>query len=394
MYYLINDICSKVFATVKQGPYPRKKGTKCLLSGEPIAHGDPVYIIKLISYSDGEMFFVRADKAEESPEFMQNLDHFEHRMYPCSFMFYENCEKMEPFDPDWANKEWNIQRLTNAIEMTQSEELRQQLRAELEELGPRQPPLSCEEVLERFFDRLRELQTGARTVDRRQTMWLWKALGPLVMSELHVTLVEQYASLPAELRLALACSDNHVFVRLAEESGLLPDWDRIRTLMGKGRLCLADMLTLAEWGRSHPDRLKLLWSTHTLFGILGFSAGGSIGFGEMLENGHAGYLLFLFTAHPELAPMLSAFDPANPYYGKGQAADQELRSLVESYCYQLVYIYRAGVFAALLAGDPDEARKWVALMRKNAGYYFHGSPDGFINATEKMAEQYIRKHLK
>lgn len=67
---------------------------------------------------------------------------------------------------------------------------------------------------------------------------------------------------------------------------------------------------------------------------------------------------------------------------------------MESYCYQLVYIYRAGVFAALLAGDPDEARKWVALMRKNAGYYFHGSPDGFINATEKMAEQYIRKHLK
>ena len=122
MHYLINDICSKVFATVKQGPYPRKKGTKCLLSGEPIAHGDPVYIIKLISYSDGEMFFVRADKAEESPEFMQNLDHFEHRMYPCSFMFYENCEKMEPFDPDWANKEWNIQRLTNAIEMTQSED--------------------------------------------------------------------------------------------------------------------------------------------------------------------------------------------------------------------------------------------------------------------------------
>lgn len=154
------------------------------------------------------------------------------------------------------------------------------------------------------------------------------------------------------------------------------------------------MLTFAEWGRAHPDRLKLLWSTHTLFGILGFSAGGSIGFGEMLGNGHAGYLLFLFTAHPELAPMLSAFDPANPYYGKGQAADQELRSLVESYCYQLVYIYRAGVFAALLAGDPDEARKWVALMRKNAGYYFHGCPDGFINATEKMAEQYIRKHLK
>ena len=377
MYYLINDICSKVFATVKQGPYPRKKGTKCLLSGEPIAYGDPVYIIKLVSYSDGESLYVRADKAEESPEFMRNLDYFEHRMYPCSFMFYENCEKMEPFDLDWANKEWNIQRLTSAIAEAKSEELRQRLRAELEELGPNHPPLSCEEV------------------DRRQTRWLWKALGPLVMSELHVTLVERYASLPAELRFALACSDNHVFVRLAMESGLLPDWDRIRTLMGKGRLALADMLTFAEWGRANPDGLKLLWSTHMLFGILSFTAGGSFGFGEMLGNGHAAYLLFLFAAHPELAPMLSTFNPADPctYSGEENSCDLEEKFLVESCSYQLVYIYRAGVFAALLAGEPDEAKRWVNLMRENVHYYFHGEPDGFINATEKMAEQYIRKHL-
>lgn len=397
MYYVkyyIKDICSEVFATVKQVSYPRNNRTKCVLSGDPISYGDPVYLVKLVTHSDGDALYVRVDKAEEHPEFMRNLGYFEQRMYPCSFMFYDNFKKMEPFDPDWVGKEGNIRQLTDAIEMAQSEEQRRNLQAELDKLGPNHPPLSCEEVLEKFFDRLRELQTGARPVDLGETKWLWKALGSLLMSELHLLLVERYASLPAELRVALACSDNPVFVRLAMESGLLPDWDRIRTLMGKGRLAFADMLTFADWGRSHPDRLKLLWSTHTLFGILGFSAGGSIGFGEMLENGHAGYLLFLFTAHPELAPMLSAFDPANPYYGKGQAADHELRSLVESYCYQLVYIYRAGVFAALLAGDPDEARKWVALMRKNAGYYFHGSPDGFINATEKMAEQYIRKHLK
>ena len=397
MYYVkyyIKDICSEVFATVKQVSYPRNNRTKCVLSGDPISYGDPVYLVKLVTHSDGDALYVRVDKAEEHPEFMRNLGYFEQRMYPCSFMFYDNFKKMEPFDPDWVGKEGNIRQLTDAIEMAQSEEQRWELQAELDKLGPNHPPLSCEEVLERFLDRLKELQTGARPVDLGQTKWLWNALGPLVMSELHVTLVERYASLPAELRVALACSDNPVFVRLAMESGLLPDWERIHTLMCKGRLCLADMLTFAEWGRSHPDRLKLLWSTHMLFGILGFSAGGSLGFGEMLGNGHAGYLLFLFTAHPELAPILSAFDPANPYYGKGQAADQELRSLVESYCYQLVYIYRAGVFAALLAGDPDEARKWVALMHKNAGYYFHGSPDGFINATEKMAEQYIRKHLK
>lgn len=392
MYYL-RDICSKVFATVKQGPYPRKKGTKCVVSGEPIAQGDPVYIIKLVTYGDGEAFYVRVDKAEESPEFLRNLDCFEHCMYPCSFMFYENCEKMEPFDPDWAAKESQIRRITELIPQMPTEELRQKLRTELEELGPRQSPLSCEEVLEKFFDRLRELQTGVRAVDLRQTKWLWKALGPLVMSELHGTLAERYASLPAELRVALACSDNPVFVRLVMESGLLPDWDRIHTLMGKGRLALADMLAFAEWGRANPDGLKLLWNTHMLFGILGFTAGGSLGFGKMLGNGHAAYLLFLFAAHPELAPMLGTFDPADPYSRKGRTPDLKRDFLVEDSCYQLPYIYRAGVFAALLAGNPAEARRWVALMRDEVSYYFHGEPDGFINATEKMAEQYMQKHL-
>ena len=393
MYYRMN-ICSEVFAAVKQGPYPKKSRARCALSGERIWYGDPVYMVKLVTYSDGDVFYIHEEKAKEDPAFMRNLACFEQRMYPCSFMFYNDWGYMALFDPDWVRQKREIRQLRSAIAEARFEEERRELQARLDRLDPNQPPLSGEELLERFLDRFRELQTGARPVDLGETKWLWKALGSLLMSELHLLLVERYASLPAELRFALACSDNHAFVRLAEESGLLPDWERIHTLMCKGRLCLADMLTFAEWGRAHPDRLKLLWSTHTLFGILGFSAGGSIGFGEMLENGHAGYLLFLFTAHPELAPMLSAFDPANPYYGKGQAADQELRSLVESYCYQLVYIYRAGVFAALLAGDPDEARKWVALMRENAGYYFHGSPNGFINATEKMAEQYIRKHLK
>ena len=394
--YYIKDICSEVFATVKQVSYPRKNRTKCVLSGEPISYGDPAYLVKLVTYSDGDALYVRVDKAEEHPEFMRNLGHFEQRMYPCSFMFYNDWGYMALFDPDWVRQKREIRQLRSAIAEARSEEERRELQARLDRLDPNQPPLSGEELLERFLDRFRELQTGARTVDRRQTRWLWEALGPLVMSELHVSLVERYASLPAELRVALACSDNHVFVRLAMESGLLPDWDRIHTLMGKGRLALADMLTFAEWGRANPDGLKLLWRTHMLFGILGFSAGGSLGFGEMLGNGHAAYLLFLFTAHPELAPMLGTFDPVRPctHSSIGKSCDLEDKFLVEDCAYQHPYVYRAGVFAALLAGDPDEARKWVALMRKNAGYYFHGSPDGFINATEKMAEQYIRKHLK
>ena len=395
MYYRMN-ICSEVFAAVKQGPYPKKSRARCALSGERIWYGDPVYMVKLVTYSDGDVFYIHEDKAKEDPAFMRNLACFEQRMYPCSFMFYNDWGYMALFDPDWVRQKREIRQLKSAIAETRSEEQRRELQARLDRLDPNQPPLSCEEVLEKFFDRLRELQTGVRAVDRRQTRWLWNALGPLVMSELHVTLVERYASLPAELRVALACSDNPVFVRLAMESGLLPDWERIRTLMGKGRLAFADMLTFADWGRAHPDGLKLLWSTHMLFGILSFTAGGSFGFGEMLGNGHAAYLLFLFAAHPELAPMLSTFNPANPSPHSWEEKSRDLKEkfLVEDCAYQEPYIYRAGVFAALLAGDPDEAKRWVGLMRDEVSYYFHGEPDGFINATEKMAEQYIRKHLK
>lgn len=326
------------------------------MSGEPISHGDPVYIIKLVTYSDGDAYYVRVDKAKEHPEFMRNLAYFEQRMYPCSFMFYEDLEKMELFDPNWVRKKRESRQLTNAIAETQSEEKRRELRAKLDRLGPSQPPLSCEGLLERFLDRLRELQTGARPADPAQTKWLWEALGSLLMSELHVSLEERYARLPAELRVALACSDNHAFIRLAMESGPLPDRDRIRTLMGKGRLALADMLTFAEWGRANPDGLKLLWRTHMLFGILGFSAGGSLGFGEMLENGHDGDLLFLFAAHPELAPMLGTFNPVKPctHSSIGKSCDLEDKFLVEDCAYQHPYICRAGVLRPCSQATPPK----------------------------------------
>ena len=96
--------------------------------------------------------------------------------------------------------------------------------------------------------------------------------------------------------------------------------------------------------------------------------------------------MFLFAAHPELAPMLASFNPKNPCSSRG--------ILVESWSYQLPYVYRSGVFSALLAGDAAGAEAWVALMREHVGYYYHGKPDGFINDTAKMADKYIRKYLR
>ena len=81
------NICSEVFAAVKQGPYPQKSRARCALSGERIWYGDPVYMVKLVTYSDGDVFYIHEEKAKENPAFMRNLACFEQRMYPCSFMF-------------------------------------------------------------------------------------------------------------------------------------------------------------------------------------------------------------------------------------------------------------------------------------------------------------------
>ena len=387
-----------VFASVSQCPYPRKKGCRCALSGLLISHGDPVYRIKFKTWNDADIYDVRVDEALKNPEFMRSVEYFERRMYPCSVMFYDSPNRMELFDPKWAADERILRKhdlMRRVLETAPEKRLpllfrycfdMDMIQEELKKPDPeRRPPLSAEQILEKFLDGLEKIRCGQK-VTLEDTDWLWKALGALVMSELHLLLAERYAELPDELRVALACSDNHVFVRLAADGGLLPDWEQIHGLVGKARLTLDDMLALAEWGRNNPDGLKLLWKTHELFGILGFSAGGPLGFGEMLENGHAGYLLFLFAAHPELAPMLASFNPKDPYSSRGM--------LVESWSYQLPYVYRSGVFSALLAGDAAGAEAWVALMREHVGYYYHGKPDGFINDTAKMADKYIRKYLR
>ena len=387
-----------VFASVSQGPYPRKKGCRCALSGLLISHGDPVYRIKFKTWNDADIYDVRVDEALKNPDFMRSVEYFERRMYPCSVMFYDSPNRMELFDPKWAAAERILRKhdlMRRVLETAPEKRLpllfrycfdMDMIQEELKKPEPeRRPPLSAEQILEKFLDGLEKIRCGQK-VTLEDTDWLWKALGTLVMSEVHLLLAERHAELPDELRVALACSDNHVFVRLAAAGGLLPDWEQIHGLVGKARLTLDDMLALAEWGRNNPDGLKLLWKTHELFGILGFSAGGPLGFGEILENGHAGYLLFLFAAHPELAPMLASFNPENPYSSRGM--------LVESWSYQLPYMYRSGVFSALLAGDAAGAEAWVALMREHVGYYYHGKPDGFINDTAKMADKYIRKYLR
>ena len=387
-----------VFASVSRCPYPRKSISRCALSGLPISHGDPVYRVKYKTWNDASIYDVLVDKAQENPDFMRSVEYFERRMYPCSVMFYDSPNRMELFDPKWAAAERILRKhdlMRRVLETAPEKRLpllfrycfdMDMIQEELKKPEPeRRPPLSAEQILEKFLDGLEKIRCGQK-VTLEDTDWLWKALGTLVMSEVHLLLAERHAELPDELRVALACSDNHVFVRLAAAGGLLPDWEQIHGLVGKARLTLDDMLALAEWGRNNPDRLKLLWKTHELFGILGFSAGGPLGFGEMLENGHAGYLLFLFAAHPELAPMLASFNPKDPYSSRGM--------LVESWSYQLPYMYRSGVFSALLAGDAAGAEAWVALMREHVGYYYHGKPDGFINDTAKMADKYIRKYLR
>ena len=248
-----------VFASVSQGPYPRKKGCRCALSGLLISHGDPVYRIKFKTWNDADIYDVRVDEALKNPDFMRSVEYFERRMYPCSLMFYDDLDNMKLFDPEWARDEAIIrehERMRSIVEAKPEDRASLMMRyclfdlAEIKaklrrKIPAGRPPLSAEQILEKFLDGLEKIRCGQK-VTLEDTDWLWKALGTLVMSEVHLLLAERYAELPGELRVALACSDNHVFAGLAAAGGLLPDWEHIHSLVSKGRLSLKDMLALAE----------------------------------------------------------------------------------------------------------------------------------------------------
>jgi hypothetical protein len=264
------------------------------------------------------------------------------------------------------------------------------IRAELDKPDPPlREQLTADALWDRIWNKTQTLKDEPNTFYRRE---IWKIFGAVAMCELHQRLLERFAELMPEFKVMLACSDNHAFVRLAEESGLLPGWSAIHALIGKSRLALDDLLAFAEWGKANPDALGLLWKTHVSFGILSFSIASPIGYSEMLKYGHSACLLFLYTARPDLCPMLGALVPEAPYK-QGEALKQTFHGFVDSDVYQYPYLYRAKVFECLLAGNAAEARRIVALMRERVNYYYHGDPSGFINATEKMAEQYIKKYL-
>ena len=60
------------------------------------------------------------------------------------------------------------------------------------------------------------------------------------------------------------------------------------------------------------------------------------------------------------------------------------------YNYTKCHFYRVIILHLLINNQFQEAKNWIALMRENVGYYFSGSPKGFINDTEKMMLNYLK----
>ncbi len=397
-----------VFAVVEHGPFPNKKSQRCALSGVTVEYGDLAYMVKLKDYNDAERLYVSENAALQDEGFRVSVENLAKRTIPATLMFYSNRNLLEILDPDWIEYQHitSKRKLMRRFQEQPSGKKQQEMlsyyptllgsmslddiRAELDKPEPPlREQLTGDALWDTIWDTVQKLKDEPNTFHRSQ---IWKIFGALVMCELHQRLLESYAELMPEFKVMLACSDNHAFVYLAEESGLLPGWSAIHALIGKARIALDDMLAFAAWGKANPDALTLLWKTHAMFGILSFSIASPIGYSEMLKYGHSAYLLFLYTARPDLCPMLGALVPEDPYK-QGEALKKTFHGFVDSQVYQYPYLYRAKVFACLLAGDAAEARRMVGLMREHVNYYYHGDPAGFINATEKMAEQYIKKYL-
>ncbi len=391
-----------VFAEAVFNPYPNRKSVSCALSGVRIEPGDAAYAVRFETHNEAKRYWVSEKAALQHPEFLESVRDLEQRSYPASLIFYSNTERAELIDPAWVAvqkergqqnhlryilklKDRRIQALLAEHAGLSLDKIREEL-AKPEPILP--PPLPGDSIWEKVLEKIRILKNNPKS--RAEDPW--KFFGLVVMCDLHKRLAACFPDLQPELQVLLACSDNLLFGELADKSGILPDWLTIHALIAKSRLTLGDMLQLADWGARNPNALALLWKTHTRFGLLSFAVGNGMGFAELMENGHSAHMLYLFTARPELNPMLTAFDPDAEYKKQEVSLSPEFYGFVPSTVYQLPYLYRAKVFVALLAGEVGKARHIISVMREECHYYYHGSPDGFINATEKMAEQYIKKN--
>lgn len=394
-----------VFAVVEYGAYRNRKKVKCALTGKPIVTDDLVYMVKRNSYNDAERFYVSDEAAQSDLAFLDSVNNLRKCSYPVQLMFYDNDAsygRMCKFelDPDWF-EEQKFLRIMNMFDGDYD------LNEKIERTA-RYLNLSINEAQETFL----RLQTSRRSQRSIDSLWdkawiilsnmterfadsscnnhSWELLGSLAMCELHHRMVEQFESLAIELQVILACSDNPVFLQLAMNKLLLPEWSTVMQLVSKHRLSLDDMLELAAWGDKYPEALKLLYQVNRKAGILYFSTSGPIGF-SVLENGRWAYLLMLFTSRPDICPILSRFDPEKPYFDEEEWREISDNSNV-SWSYQMPYLYRAKALESLLAGKATYARHVVDCMCKHVHFYIHGSPAGYIKETARLVELYIKRY--
>lgn len=395
-----------VFAVVEYGAYKNKKKVKCALSGKSIVTDDLVYMVKYESYNDAERFYVSNDAAQSDLQFLDSVNNLRQCMYPVQLMFYDDVAsygRMCKFelDPEWFKE----QAVFRIMDMFDGNSLIEKI-----ERTARYLDLSVN-VVEETFLRRHMTPRGQRSIDELwDQAWVilsnmteqfadsschnrsWDLLGSLAMCELHQRMVEHYDSLAIELQVILACSDNPIFLQLAMDKLLLPEWSNVIQLITKSRLSLDDMLALAAWGDRYPEALKLLYRVHLKAGILYFGTSGPIGF-SALGNGRWAYFLMLFTSHPDLCPMLNLFDPEKPDFDDDwEVVKDEIGNVINgSWSYQIPFIYRAKALGNLLAGKVTDARHVVECMRKHVHWYIHGSPAGYINETARLVELYIKR---
>ncbi len=400
-----------VFADVEHKPFPNLKPGRCALSGQPIAKGEPAWLVKFSRYNDAPRHYVSDAAGRADPAFLQSVDDHAQCRYPARLMYYGDLNDIEGsrrtflVDEAWAREryeQWQHRSFLQTALHSQEAMMRvtaqfgftrEALPAEIAKpFVMSRGPLPAEAMWERLWEQIVALDRSTVT-GRRDEQNTWELLGTVVMCELHVPLLARLEALSPEMRAILACSDHPAFERAAIDGGLLPGWDTIRATLAKPRLDLDDMLALAAWGTAHPDALALLYRAHGKFGVLSFSQGGPIGFG-MLDNGHGGYLNFLYAGRPDLSPMLTRFAPEAPRLDEADYERDPSLYFLGGWNYNLPYLYRATVVTRLLAGDAQGARQVVALMRQHVDYYYHGSPDGFVNMTATFAERYIKRHLK
>ena len=361
------------FSQIEITNYQGKKPVKCFLSKTEIILGEAVFAFKFNDYNDEKVQYAKKEFAEKEELFLKNYQNYLNNTY--SLQQFENKFSLYCIET----------RKSELMKCFFDFDLGIALLNNPEKFKPL-PYYYSEDNLSKEIGKterdtlLFEVKTDEEKGIIYGYQFLHYVLGYWQKTPFLEKLISRWDDLSDSIKLILSLSDNIIFRQKITQE-LLPNWDFILEILEKKVLNLDDMITVINWSKTNKNKMPIIEKWLVNYETFHFNNTPTHSFSRFSENGKVNRLLYLFINEVEIISVLYRLIKTKQY---------PLDLKMSYYNYTKCHFYRAAILHLLINNQFQEAKNWIALMRENVGYYFSGSPKGFINDTEKMMLNYIK----